>query len=94
MALGRSAQSLRVVEGGVDVVDAARTHDHQQAVVEPVQDRVDLVPTMQDHLGLVVAQRQLVQQRKGRAQRLHALDPLVPYPVCGRRAQRHPVGLG
>ena len=58
----RSAQALGVLARGVDVVHAARADHHEQAVVLAVEDGADLVAAAQHHLGLVVGQRQLVEQ--------------------------------
>ena len=46
------AQPLGVLQGGIRVVDAAGADDDQQPVVDPVEDRLDLVLAAQDELAI------------------------------------------
>ena len=93
--LGLAAQSLGVVVHGLDVVHAARADNRQQAIVQAVKDGMDLRPPLQDHPRLVLPERQLLQQRERRAQRLDSLDPLVAELIGSRDANRQattPIG--
>ena len=76
----------------IDVVDAARPDDHQQAVVVAVEDRVRLGAPAQQHLTHSPLQRQLLEQRLRRDQRHEPLDPLVADGVAldrWRQRQAH-----
>ena len=76
---GPGRQLLGVLACGVDVVDAAGAHDHEQAVIGAVQDARDVGAAAEDDLGLVVGERELVEQvRRGR-ERHRALDAQVAY---------------
>ena len=55
-------EPLGVVERGVDVVDAARPDDDQQAVVIAVEHRVHLRAAAQQHVDVLLGQRQLLEQ--------------------------------
>ena len=61
---------------------AARADDHQQAVVRAVEDALDLGAAAEQHVGVAVGQRQLVDQLARGEQRDHPLDP----PVADRLA--------
>ncbi len=85
-----SAQAARVVERGIEVVDAAGPHHHQEPVVLAVEDRVDLRAPAQDDVDLLAGQGQLVEQPLGRDERLDPLDPPVADRIGrARRRQSH-----
>jgi hypothetical protein len=76
--LGRSrGEALRVLARCLDVVHAAGADHHQQPIVVAVEHRADLGPAAQHHLGLVVGQRQLLEQVRRRRHRHGALDAQV-----------------
>ena len=80
--LGRQrGEAVRVVDGGLDVVDAARPDDHEQAVVRAAEDVDDLRPAAQDGLLLLARKRQVVQDLGRRLERHDPVDPLVSDPL-------------
>jgi hypothetical protein len=66
---------------------AAGPHDDQQAIVHPVEDRVYLGAPAQDHLGVLVAQRELSEELARSDQRHDPLDALVADVVVGLEAR-------
>jgi hypothetical protein len=46
--VGQAAQAARIVQGGIDVVDGAGAHHHQQARVLAVEDALDGLATLDD----------------------------------------------
>ena len=68
---------------------AAGTDDHEQAVVGPVQDRVHVGATAQDHIGLLVAQRELVQDLRRGHERHDLVDALITDVIEMRAATGH-----
>ena len=77
--LGRLlVEALRVVERGLDVVDAARSHDDHQPVVGLVEDPLDLLAAREDPLHVVVRHRELGKQPLRRREGLAADDAEVP----------------
>ncbi len=77
MLLRVGGEAARVVEGGLDVVDAARPdHDHQP-VVGAAQYVDHFGPPADHRLLALIAQRQLLQQRRRRRQLDDSVDPQV-----------------
>jgi hypothetical protein len=81
--VGEGAQAPRVVERGLEVVDAARAHDDQQPVVLAVEHRVHALAAVQHDARLLLRQRQLFEQAVRGDKRLDPLDPLVADCVRG-----------
>ena len=73
--LAQRGQLARVVQPGGRIVHRAGTGDHEEAVVLAVQHRAHLSPGPFDHVRLGGPERQFIQQRRGREQRLVAQDP-------------------
>jgi hypothetical protein len=71
------AQPAGVFERGVGVVHAARTHDHEQAVVLAVEHPADLVAAAQNDVGVLAGHRLLAQDDLGAGQRNGLVDPRV-----------------
>ena len=76
-ALGLAAQQFGVLARRLDVVHAAGTDDHHQAVVLAVQHGVRVGAAAQQHFDALIVQRQLVEELLRRDQRDEALDPLI-----------------
>ena len=71
-------QPLRVLHRGDRIVDGARPHDHEQAVVLLLHDPADRVAGVSDQrLDRRAGDRKEPDQVLGRRQRHHVLDPLV-----------------
>ena len=66
-----------VVEGRGGVVDGARSGDHEQPVVRPVEDADDGLPALSHGVGRGGAERQFMVQQGGCDQGNHAVDALV-----------------
>ena len=77
MPLGVGGEAARVVERGLDVVDAARPDDDHQPVVGAAQHVDDFGSPAHHGLLALLAQRQLLEQRRGRRQLDDPVDPLV-----------------
>jgi hypothetical protein len=79
LQVGREpGEPVRVVDGRLDVVDAARPDDHEQPVVLAAQDVDDLRAAAEHGRGLLARQRQVGEDLGRRLERHDALDPLVP----------------
>ena len=75
--VGGGPQPLRVVARGVDVVDRAGSHDHQQPVVLVAKQPVDRLPTLGDRGRRLLGDRVLLHQDGGWDERAQPLDPEV-----------------
>ena len=75
VAIGQSGQPVGVLEPGLGVVDRAGSDDDEQTVVPAVEDRRDGLPATDDHLGELVAQRQLAGQLPRRDEGPDVGDP-------------------
>jgi hypothetical protein len=74
-------------------VDAARTDDDQQAVVDTIEDGVGLRATPHHDLRVPGLQGDLIGQRARREQRLDPFDALIAQ-LIGRLRARLAAGLG
>ena len=104
VAVADFPELARVLERGPGVVHRARPGDHEQAVVLAVEHGADLAAaTLHGGRG-VIGQRQLIEQRRRRKQRLVAGNPgitgarhrasLLPGgPLPGAREPAHPLVL-
>ena len=90
---GLLAQTLRVLERGVHVVDAAGADDDKQAIVRAAEDGMDVGASPQHHSHVLVGERKFVEQRVGRDQRHEPLDTLIANQVacCFHSHHRHPL---
>ncbi len=79
--LGEGRQAPRVLERGLDVVDAAGPDDDHQPVVLTVEHRRDFPAPPHHRLLALVTQRQLAEQRRRGHQLDDPIDPLVANPV-------------
>jgi hypothetical protein len=77
-AVGLRPQEARVFAGGPGIVHRTGPGDHQQAVVRSVQHGADVGAGALDRRGRLLSQRQLVEQGRGRKQRLVAGDAGIP----------------
>ncbi len=70
-------QPVRVVQGGVGIVDRARSDDDEQPVVPAVEDVDDLGAGPDDGVGDGAVDRELVAQQRGGQQRADPGDAVV-----------------
>src|SRR5207249_1408271 len=67
----------RILESSLRVVDGAWSNDHQQPVISPMQDAMNLLPRLDGQLRNPPRYRELCKQMIGRQQFLDLLDPQV-----------------
>ena len=88
--LGLRAETLGVVEGGVDVVHAARPDDHEQPVVLSVEDVRHALASPQDDLFRDLRQRLALQRYGGGDEARGPLNTLVTNVIqLSEGARRH-----
>ena len=71
---------MSVLQRGLGVVDAARAGHDEQAIVVAVEHRGDLVAAADHRRGTLVAQRELLEERRRR----HELDDPLDAAVANR----------
>ena len=75
--MGLGAKPARVLEGRLGVVDAARAHDDEQPVVVTLEDRGGLLAMTDDLLGLLVREREALEDPRRGGQRHDARDAAI-----------------
>src|SRR5262245_27834071 len=74
---GQSAQAPTVLDARSRVVDRARPHDHDEALILAPEDPADVAARPRDRRGATLAERLLLEQDQRRQQRPKTFDPEI-----------------